>query len=785
MVMMKTRKAFVYLLIMAFIGFACQSRNGWVNDNLDVEVIQTIMSGLSNQSGQGVNPYLTAGDKTYIIGTQDGNFPDLGSHVPNEMGGVWNHMIKLLDGFWLQVKTDGSDPIWLAEASSYTNYPYGSEFTYSPIGEGVHVNRFQFCPQGLNGVVVTYTFDNQSSMDQVLTVDFVAKTDISPVWSSDQIDIMDAADTIEWDATTSLFKAHDLEHEWNTVWGSTEAAVANHQDVPTYIQTAGKGKSASSSYQINLPKGESKDLAFVITGSIESMEEAVSIYQQITGNISELLRQKKELFANILQRGQISIPDKQWQEVYNWMKVQVEWLAADLDGVGRFLGAGAIEYPWLFGCDNSYALQGVVASGDHALAESTLRVIKNMSEQANGNGRILHEMAFNAFVSNKGNTQETAHFINAVWNVFHWTGNLAFLSELYPYMKKGIDFLLTEMDTNGNMFPEGYGIMEVRGLNAELIDVSVYTQQALEAMTEIAKIQGELELSTTYASQAAELKARINDKFWDEEAKTYCDFYGTREQALQTTKGAIEQVRQDTSADPALSKRHIALYEAMYKQFEQYPAGTEKGWLTNKNWVISTPIETHIAPAERAIPMLDKVRAENCGEYGPFLSAVEQKHMMTISTGVQAMAECAYGRIDESLWYIDRIISTFGRTLPGAISEMMPDYGCPVQAWTIYGIATPLIRYIFGIQPEAYKQTMTLCPHLPTGWNEITIKDLPVGDNNITYSVRRTDEGLILSIESKILDWKYIVESTGEPIKRFILNGKEQAIGEKQKQQQL
>ena len=61
------------------------------------------MEGISNQAGQEKNPYLTAGDKTYIIGTQDGNFPDLGGHTPGEMGGVWNHLIKLLDGFWVKM----------------------------------------------------------------------------------------------------------------------------------------------------------------------------------------------------------------------------------------------------------------------------------------------------------------------------------------------------------------------------------------------------------------------------------------------------------------------------------------------------------------------------------------------------------------------------------------------------------------------------------------------------------------------------------------------------------
>ena len=105
--------------------------------------------------------------------------------------------------------------------------------------------------------------------------------------------------------------------------------------------------------------------------------------------------------------------------------------------------------------------------------------------------------------------------------------------------------------------------------------------------------------------------------------------------------------------------------------------------------------------------MLNKVRSENCGIYGPYLAAVERMHMMTISTGVQAVAECAYGRVDEALWYVGRIADTFGKVLPGSVTEMMPDYGCEAQAWTIYGMAIPLIKYIYGVYPEAYKKTIT------------------------------------------------------------------------------
>lgn len=267
---------------------------------------------------------------------------------------------------------------------------------------------------------------------------------------------------------------------------------------------------------------------------------------------------------------------------------------------------------------------------------------------------------------------------------------------------------------------------------------------------------------------------KINQDFWDEQEGLYTDFYGTREQALQITKGAIEQER--IQADDIVKDAQIAKYEAIYKQFEQYPKGMQKGWLTKRNWVISTPFETQIAPQKRAIYQLEKIRKEHCGPYGPYLSAVEGDRMMTIATGVQAMEEAAYGRIDESMAYVHDIVKTFGRTLPGSINEMMPDYGCPAQAWTIYGTVTPLIRYVFGIQPQSYKQSITFAPQLPTGWDQIAITDLEIADNVIDYQVVRTDRGLDIKLTTTQPDWTYQVETKNEPIHQFIVNGKTQPI---------
>src|SRR5919197_3620708 len=98
------------------------------------------------------DPYLAAGDRAYLIGAQDGGFPDMGWHVVGEMGGLWAHPIKLLDGFWLQV-----DGAWLAGARRFIGGPFWNAHEYA-LPDGLQVTRRQFVPDGEPTVVVRYAF---------------------------------------------------------------------------------------------------------------------------------------------------------------------------------------------------------------------------------------------------------------------------------------------------------------------------------------------------------------------------------------------------------------------------------------------------------------------------------------------------------------------------------------------------------------------------------------------------------------------------------------------------
>jgi hypothetical protein len=730
----------------------------------------SVLSGISNDGKNQNEPYGTAGDRSYLIGTQDGNFPDLGGHTTGEMGGLWVHPIKLIDGFWGRITdTEADKTVGLTKSKEFVNYPHGGRFVYGKVLDDLEVERFEFAPDGYEGVVIQYSFRNAAAKKRELSFEFTVRTDLLPVWYSDKLGVSDAPDSVEWNSAKRLFVARDTRNPWFAVWGAAPSQGTEPVADPRAPATRGTGATGGSRQRVSVPAHGTSTLTFVIAGSPTSKTAAEKVYTYVAKNHSSLLAKKKAHYASLVQRARISIPDHRLQEVYNWVKVNTEWLVRDVPRLGRGQGGGLMEYPWWF--SDSYSYQALIAMGHFELAKQSIRLVRDQSAKANGNGRIVHEITTNGGIVNPGNTQETAQFILAIGKLIQATGDRALAKEMYPTMKQGLRWLLAEADTNRNLFPEGYGLMEVLGLNAEVIDVAVYTQQALLATSKVAALLGEPETAGRYRRQADELALKFNEAFWIEDQTSYGDFYGTKAQALAVAEGAIKQLnlkKPDEVTDK--DKEAIAEYQRLKAKWAAMP-DTTRAWITNENWVISAPMEMGIAPRDKAIRLLDRIRKENVGEYGPFLSAVEEQRMMTIATGVQAVAEAQYGRIDQAMWYVDKIVETFNRKLPGSISEMMPDWGCFTIGWTNYGIVIPLIEHVFGIQADAVNKTVVFDPHLPTGWEDISIADLPVGTNAISFSRARTEKGIEYVIDATQNGWNFILKGQAPPGATVYVNG--------------
>lgn len=684
-----------------------------------------------------------ASEHAKLIGAIDGTFPDFGHHQEREMGGLWMHPIKVLDGFWLRFCDHDAENVdtWI-QADQYTCLPYGNEFLYgSGLGHTpVTICRKQLAPKSAPGVIISYGFTNRGQAVRHVSVEFLAKTDLLPVWfSGEQGIVAGERDIGWWEQGKQHFIAKDEANPWYAAIGcsvSPREVLVGDRPGP---RTAGNGTDVSILYDLELQPGAQQELHFFITGSSQSQAECEARLWALQDG-TDFFAEKQRHVGTILQRSRLTVPDQRFAEVYDWVKVHTDWLIIDAGQYGRGLAAGLPEYPWWFGCDNSYALQGVLAMGDFELCRDTLLLLAGYSEKVNGNGRIPHEITTFGICANPGNTQETAHFVAMVWHYYEWTGDKELIKRLMPLLDRSMEWLRAQ-DEDGDLFPSGYGIIEIEGLHAEMIDTAVYTCQAYGGYATLCAVLGR----ASEAASARELEKRtrdaINTALWDREQGLYCDTCTSPEFVRNQREAILGQ------ASPHQLERLHAFVDALLEEKERQ-GEQESGWLINRNWIINTPMETGIATPEQASAALARMHtSEFIGPYGMYLSALYANSTMTISTGVMAVAQARYGHADRALELLEKMFSSFGMASPGTLAEMSPDYGCFVQAWTVYAVLVPIIRHFFGVQPSAAEGVLRIVPQMPSAWAHAAIDTVRVLDGELCLRYERLSRGYRLDVD--------------------------------------
>jgi glycogen debranching enzyme len=740
--------------------------------------------GLSGKAGYLSSPYVTAGDRVYMVGHQDGTFPDLGWHVQGEMGGIWNHPIKLMDGFTAAI-IEQDNTFCLDAAHQFINYPFANKHLFQTHIPGLEVDRFQFAPDGIQGMVIEFTFRNVDKFQKSFDFEFTGHTDLMPVWLGDRAGMTDFPDQLLFDESRQAWLGKDEGNEWYVLFGSNQKAKITEGPSETCNYTPqGKGKTAMLSYEVKLKPESSHTIRFFIAGSYTSKADVQGTFDKLNLNAETYLKDKQKRYAIIASKAKITIPDKELEKAFEWVKYNTEWLVREVPEVGRGLGAGMPDYPWWFGVDNEYTLKGAIATGRKDLVYSTIDLIHKLSE-ANGNGKIVHEVSSNGVIFNPGNINETPQFASLIWWVYQWTGDRDFLVKYYPTVKKGLQWLMDENDKDGNLFPDGYGMMEIHGLQSEMIDVAAYTQKAFADAAQMAAVMGEDSVSVSYQHTADLIRVKINKEFWVEEFNGYADFIGTPKEAIHLVDAAI--IRADTLNKPWA----VEELKATRKKLSTYPANKKQGFVIFHNWVVNTPMEMGIADPEKAIKALDKGK-KFTNPFGVFVTGIDRDEssdmadgtfvgskafsytgaVMTLPTGVSAIGENNYGRPDQALDYLKRMTKSFGFALPGSIYEVSPDYGMMAQAWNLYSFGVPIVTQFFGIQPDAGNKVIHISPAFPISWKEAKIENFEIGPNTISLDYKVLENGNVEAIiNQSVGEWEIEFSWPNSLQKNVSLNG--------------
>lgn len=367
-------------------------------------------------------------------------------------------------------------------------------------------------------------------------------------------------------------------------------------------------------------------------------------------------------------------------------------------------------------------------------------------------GKILHEVRYGEmaqlgevpFRRYYGSVDSTPLFVMLAGAYFDRTGDVATIRRLWPHIGAALNWIERYGDRDGDGFVE-YGRQSSEGLVNQgwkdshdsvfhasgtlakgpiaLVEVQAYTYAAWQAASVIAQGLGLDDLSMSFAERAAKLREKFDAHFFDEQLGTY----------VLALDGAKHRCRVRTSNAGHALMTGIALperAEAVARSLMAEPSFC--GW----------GVRTVASTEARYNPM-----SYHNGSVWPHDNAM-------IAAGLSH-----YGlkqrtvRIFEGLFaastYIDlrRLPELFcGFTRQRAQGPTFYPVACTPQAWAA---AAPLymLQSCLGLRFDPIESRIILdSPTLPAFLDEVTLRNLAVGDSSCDIAVRRSGKGVIVEV---------------------------------------
>ncbi|MEY2516319.1 MAG: hypothetical protein QOJ89_3677, partial [bacterium] len=516
--------------------------------------------------------YVAAGDRAYVMGFQDGRFYAQGWHVTGEMGGVWSQPLKLVDGLWFGVGED-----WLAPATTFTS-GWGYTRMRFPDADGLEVSRTDFAPDGVRAALFGLRLRNPGADAKTVPVKVDVHSEVMSQypwgWTTPNAGDFNLPDTGAYEDGALIF--HDAgtphpnagPHDWVAAVGSNLGAVAGEtgpghwgaQSPPVLCKSEaqfwcdegpfGKGTGGQLRYEIEIPAGGERTLWIAVAGSDEGAAGARSQLNAALADPAAALASKQASRERAAAYSKLSLPaDERLAEGIDWGKQNLLDLTQRADDLqirdvneGKdyppplgtvahvgFIGAGYPDYPWIFATDAEYTAFAAVAAGQFEAIKQHARALRDMSVILNGDsGKVLHEVVADGSVyfgdlRHAGNTDETAKFPSLVALIWRWTGDEAFRRDLYPFAVRNMRYVTTQLDADGDGWPEGLGNVEREGMGDEKLDNAVYTIRGLYDLADMARASHDDATFDWATKQARELAQRFEAAWWYEPEGQYAD----------------------------------------------------------------------------------------------------------------------------------------------------------------------------------------------------------------------------------------------------------------------
>ena len=645
------------------------------------------------------------------VGTRAGLFG-------NEAGDfeAWVYALKIFRNFRLRFHVDGR--VIPAEALIRTVTVRPESCTIYYVGDTFSVAETLLIPINESGAYIKIDAETEQPLD----IEAVFQRDFQLEWPAAL-----GGTYLNWDKPLHAFYFGEEQKKFAAFVGSPTAGEVQQEYATNYSE------SHENSIDLGvISKGKDTRL-IVIAASMNGRAEAESTYQRLLSSFAVKEREAADYYRSYLAHTvRLDLPDSQLQKAYDWSRISV------LQGLvtNPFLGTGLIAgyrtsgesqrpgFAWFFGRDSLWTSLALDAEGDFA---STRIALEFISKYQRSDGKIPHEISqgasfvdwFKAYPYPYASADATPLYIIAMNEYVAESGDADFARQKWESLWNAYQFLRSTYDSQGLPQNFGFGHGWVEGGPLLPVKTELYQSglgaEALQALSNLARLLGKEDVSKQLAAEFAQHKAMVNQLFWSDATRRFVF--------------ALDQNSQKVD-EPSV----LAMVPMWFHLLDDDKAGAT-----------ITQLATHDHETDWGMRIISSTSPKYSAGGYHFGS------VWPLFTGWASVGEYSYHRAlpaysnlrANALMALDGSLGHVTEVLSGDYYQPLAT-SSPHQIWSAAMVISPLLRGLFGLEVDAAGRRLTFAPHIPADWNSFAIDNVHVGTVALNFRYHKTAEELTL-----------------------------------------
>jgi glycogen debranching enzyme len=640
--------------------------------------------------------FASAGRRIYVLGDIDGQFrprsnpydlyslgrPSQDDPLAEKLQGVWAQPVKGVSGYAYTLRWN-DQPWALRDANTFTQEYASVEFQHQH-GPVLALRR-DFTAQDLPILFSTLTLKNQGIDTLEIEVTFSVRFDLQDAWFTHLAEQRNSGQSVTVEEGRLVARSVVLPDQW--------VAAAGTQPPPGCRKTVARISPVDENtgeliILLRLEPGGEVSLSNAMVVECQGgAPTALALLDEGLARREALFSEKSALYTAVGDRApHLVSPDPAINTAFDLALMNLQMLEADAPGMGRYFYAGLEMFPFWFSNDGAYSIPGLMAGGFSASALNHVLIGLDYLQ----NGCVPHQISPSGKVAFSGNAQETPQWVTSIWDAYRWSGDRAFLERLYHGALHGLfDYVLGTIDTDGDGYASGPGMVEAEGMGAEKLDTAAYTWAALHALAQMAATLGDQSNADQARSRAEEIAARFDADWWDDSSGTYA-------MSLE---------------DPGNHRRQVP------------------------HWAVIVPLEVGLAPAEHAAATFTTLHKEYLNRWGLKHTVGNDERVWTLPTATLSRAAYRYGERAMGEEMLRHLADTLQHGSIGLFHELIPQGACIVQLWSAATFIRGIIEDMAGVEVHAAEHALRITPQIPASWKQMRLDNLSFGEHRVSLCI--------------------------------------------------